>query len=89
MITPGREVQSVIVMSFGVRSITMRETLALAVEILTDLAIFENIVAEVIATEPIRIPTANNTKSVAYRIYFLSHILIFFSFSTHEQSNVV
>ncbi|EJX08303.1 folylpolyglutamate synthase [gut metagenome] len=58
------------------------------IEILTDLAIFEDVIAKVLTTIPIRIPTTNNTQTVTDRIYFLSHILCF-SFSTHEQSYVV
>ena len=58
------------------------------VEILTDLAVFENVFAEVASAEPVRVPATDDTKSVANRIYFLSHILIF-CFSAHEQGHVV
>ena len=42
-------------------------------EVLTDVAILKDIVTEVLSSEPVGIPAANDTQTVAYRIYFLSH----------------
>ena len=43
------------------------------VEVLTNLLILDQVIAKVLATEPIRVPTADNTQAVANWINFLSH----------------
>ena len=47
------------------------------IEIFANLAIFEDIVAEVRTTEPVGVPTADNAKSVGDRIDFLTHCCCF------------
>ena len=44
-------------------------------EILAYLLVFHDVVAEVLASEPVRVPAFDYTQSVAYRVYFLSHTL--------------
>ena len=43
------------------------------IQILADFGIFDEFVGEVLAAVPVGIPTANDTKTICYRIYLLSH----------------
>ena len=43
------------------------------VEILADFLVFNQVVTEVLATEPVGVPTSDYTQTIAYRINFLSH----------------
>ena len=47
------------------------------IEVFADFAILEDIVAVVVATEPVGVPTADDTESVSNRSYFLSHVLLY------------
>ena len=47
------------------------------IQILTDFLVFHQVITEVLASEPIGIPTLDNAKAVANRIYFLSHTFLF------------
>ena len=48
------------------------------VQILADLGVFDELVGEILATEPVGIPTADDTKTICYRINFLSHLITCF-----------
>ena len=43
------------------------------IQILADFGVLDQLVGEVLAAVPVGVPTANDTKTICYRIYFLSH----------------
>ena len=45
------------------------------IQILADLSILDELAGKILPAVPVGIPTADDTKSVCYRINFLSHLL--------------
>ena len=48
------------------------------IQVFADLGVLDELVGEILATEPVGIPTADDTKTICYRIYFLSHLITSF-----------